>query len=390
MKKQAYNWILALGFPALLTGMGILSAVLPSEGFSESENRYLQKKPGFTWPALMDGSFGEDYEAYLSDQFPGRDGWVGVKTFAERLGGKTDSNGVYFGKDGYLIEKFEKEELEGELPDRNLEVLAKALKRMEKGYGTGHVRVMLVPGASQILKEKLPLFAAPYDEGKMVEELQKEWECLELVVPVSGELWKNRGEEIYYRTDHHWTSLGAYYGYVAWMESMGMEPWGMEQFDIRAVSHDFSGTLQSKVQGVPRMDEIALYLPKDEVRYQVEYDGSGTWTEGLYSEAALKTRDQYSVFLDGNHGLTRIRNLTEKGSGERKGKKLLIIKDSYAHTFAPFAVNHFEETLMVDLRYFNADVESFAREEGVTDVLVLYRAAGFAKETTVSKLGKGI
>ena len=90
-----------------------------------------------------------------------------------------------------------------------------------------------------------------------------------------------------------------------------------------------------------------------------------------------------------DHGLTRIRNLTEKGSGERKGKKLLIIKDSYAHTFAPFAVNHFEETLMVDLRYFNADVEPFAREEGVTDVLVLYRAAGFAKEKTVSKLGKG-
>ena len=389
MKKQTYNWILALGFPALLAGMGILGAILPSKGFSESENRYLQKKPGFSWAALMDGSFGGEYEAYLSDQFPGRDGWVGMKTLAERLGGKADSNGVYFGKDGYLIEKFDKEELEGELLDRNLEVLAKALGRMEAVYGTEHVRVMLVPGASQILKEKLPLFASPYDEGEMVAELQKEWGCLELVVPVQQELWAHRNEEVYYRTDHHWTSLGAYYGYAAWMESMGMEPWEREKFDIKVVSHDFSGTLQSKVQGVRRLDEIALYLPKEEVRYQVEYDGSGTWTEGLYSEAALKTRDQYSVFLDGNHGLTRIRNLTGAKDGQRKGKKLLIIKDSYAHTFAPFAANHFEETLMVDLRYFNADVSQFAREEGVTDVLVLYRAAGFAKEKTVSKLGRG-
>ena len=146
MKKRSFNWILALGFPALLTGMGILGAVLPSKGFSESENRYLQKKPEFTWQALMDGSFGEKYEAYLSDQFPGRNGWVGVKTLAEQLGGKADSNGVYFGKDGYLIEKFETEDLEGEQMDRNLLTLAKALGRMVQEYGDQHGRVMRVPG----------------------------------------------------------------------------------------------------------------------------------------------------------------------------------------------------------------------------------------------------
>ena len=123
--------------------------------------------------------------------------------------------------------------------------------------------------------------------------------------------------------------------------------------------------------------------------YEAEYDGTGIWTQGLYQYGALKTKDQYSVFLDGNHGLTRIRNLTEANAGERKGKKLLIVKDSYAHSFAPFAVNHFEETLMVDLRYFNLDVEAFAREESVTDILVLYRIPGFAVEKTVSKLGRG-
>lgn len=389
MKNRGYYRILAAGFFILLAGMGILGAVLPEKGFSESENRFLQKKPEFTWAALMDGSFGEKYEAYLGDQFPGRDGWVGVKTLTERIGGKKDANGVYFGKDGYLIEKFEREDLEGEQLNRNLEVLAQALRRMVEEYGTRHVRVMLVPGASEILKEKLPLYAAPYDQTQVVQELMKEEEALETTVQVEAALDRHRDEAIYYRTDHHWTSLGAYYGYVAWMESLGMEPWGPERFTVPEVSSGFYGTLQAKVQGWREPDQIHLYLPKEPVSYEAEYDGTGIWTQGLYQYGALKTKDQYSVFLDGNHGLTRIRNLTEANAGERKGKKLLIVKDSYAHSFAPFAVNHFEETLMVDLRYFNLDVEAFAREEGVTDILVLYRIPGFAVEKTVSKLGRG-
>lgn len=389
MKKRSFNWILALGFPALLTGMGILGAVLPSKGFSESENRYLQKKPEFTWQALMDGSFGEKYEAYLSDQFPGRNGWVGVKTLAEQLGGKADSNGVYFGKDGYLIEKFETEDLEGEQMDRNLLTLAKALGRMVQEYGDQHVRVMLVPGASQILTDKLPLFAAPYRQELVVEKLLAEGDFQKIVVPVEAALGQHKDEEIYYRTDHHWTSLGAYYGYAAWMESLGQVPWEADRFAVSTVSRDFYGTLQAKVQGWRRPDEIDLYQPVEPVAYKTEYDATGVWSDGLYQYGALETKDQYSVFLDGNHGLTRIRNMAEPGSGNSQGKKLLMIKDSYAHSFAPFAANHFEETVMVDLRYFNMDVEAFAREEGVTDILVLYRIPGFAVEKTVSKLGRG-
>lgn len=387
MKKKTYQWILASGFPVFLAGVGILGAVLPPTGFSQSENRYLQRKPEFTWETLLDGSFGKKYEAYLSDQFPARDTWVGVKTLAERAGGRTDANGVYFGKDGYLIEKFDREDLEGEQLERNLKVLAQALRRMAAEYGNQHVRVMLVPGASQILKEKLPLFAEPYNQAQVVQNLIKEGDVLELTVPVEEALLAHREEEIYYRTDHHWTSLGAYYGYAAWMESMGLKPWEPEAFETVVAGRDFLGTLQAKVQGWRKPDEITLYLPREPVEYQVEYDGNGSWTEGLYSYGALETRDQYSIFLDGNHGLTRIRSLTGPGAKERRGKRLLIIKDSYAHSFAPFAVNHFEETLMVDLRYFNMDVEEFAKKEGVTDILVLYRIPGFAGEKTVSKLG---
>lgn len=385
-KKKAWNRTIALGFPLLLTGIGLISMVIPEKGFSESENRYLQKKPEFTWETLLDGSFGTAYESYLSDQFPGRDGWVGIKTLAERVSGKRDANGVYFGKDGYLIEKFEMEDIRGEQLEENLEILAQALKRWEKEYGADHVRVMLVPGASQILTEKLPSFAAPYDQSDVVTELEKKQECEELTVPVEDMLKAHGGEPVYYSTDHHWTTLGAYYGYTAWAESVGLDPWGPEQFKESVISRDFLGTLYSKVQGNRDGEEIKLFLPKERMTYQVQYDENGIWTDGLYAYDALQTRDQYAVFLDGNHGLTRIKNTSEYEKEERKGKKLLIVKDSYAHSFVPFAVNHFEETLMVDLRYFNAKVDDFARQEGITDMLVLYRIPGFSVEKTVSKL----
>lgn len=386
LRQKYWNRILVAGCGLMFGGITAVSLCLPQKGFSESENRYLQKRPDFSWSTLTDGSFGTAYEAYLSDQFPGRDGWVGMKTVAERMVGKTDANGVYFGKEGYLIEKFETEDLEGTVLRDNISTMGKALKRMERDYGIDHVRGMLVPGASEILTQKLPPLASPYRQGQIVEELQKEWDCLNLMVQVDSVLKEKSEEELYYKTDHHWTTLGAYYGYVAWMESLGETPWVLDQFVPEVVSRNFLGTLYSKVQGRVAPDQITLYQPKTPVEYHVEYDGNGVWTEGLYRKSALADRDQYSVFLDGNHGLVRIQNQGTERQEERYGKKLLIIKDSYAHSFAPFAANHFEETLLVDLRYFNADIETFAKEEQVTDILILYRIPGFATDRTVSKL----
>ena len=96
---------------------------------------------------------------------------------------------------------------------------------------------------------------------------------------------------------------------------------------------------------------------------------------------ALNTRDQYRVFLDGNHGWTKIEN-----PAQHSDKKLLIIKDSYAHSFAPFAALHFDETHMIDLRYFNGKINQFIEEQGITDILVLYQIPGFIKDVNVSKL----
>lgn len=380
-------------FLGLTAALSILSALAPARGFSQSENRYLQKRPKFTMQGFLDGSFGKEYEAYLSDQFPGREGWIGLKVFAEYLEGKRDINGVYLGRDGYLLERFEAEAVEGEQLDDNLLAAADFGARMAGLLGEDRVRLLLVPSASQVLTEKLPAFAAPYDQSRITDRL-KEALCGEagfdqnalsqLVVPAEEALKESREEGLYYRTDHHWTAKGAYVSYQAWAKSLGLEPWEKEDFVAEQVSGDFHGTIYSKLNIPWQTDSIEAYFPAAGGAYRVSFDGEEQGFDSLYFYEALKTRDQYRFYLDGNHGLTKIEN--QSGNLKEKDRKLLIVKDSFANAFAPFAVNHFGTVYLVDLRYFNGNLSEWVEKEQVTDVLLLYQIPGFAKEKTVSKL----
>lgn len=359
----------------------ILGIVMPKKSFSPSENRYLAGMPKFTVEKLMDGSFGTEYETYLSDQFPMRDQFVAVKAETERLMLEQDVNGVYFGADDYYIEKFDPEMLFTEQLTKNLDYLTQAADQFAKQLGENHVKIMLVPSASQILTNKLPLFAAPADQGNVTRILKTELSNPDMLLPIEEELGQHKDESIYYRTDHHWTVKGAYYGYRLYGESMGFKPWEEERFVKETVTSDFFGTIESKVKVPMKSDDISLYLPKEPQTNRVFYDGLPKEYNTLYNREALNGKDKYSVFLDGNHGWTKIVN--DKAPLKRR---LLIVKDSYAHSFAPFVVNHFEEVHMIDLRYFNMKPSDFIRSQGITDVLVLYQIPGFAKEQNLFKM----
>lgn len=366
----------------ILFGWASAEILLPDQAFSQTENRYLQRLPEFSLKALLDGSYGKKYEAYLSDQFPVRDQLVALKTEAELIQGKEDVNGVYIGKDGYLMERFEREDIETEQMEQNLKDLAGFLEEEGERLGKDRVRGMLVPSASQILKEKLPFLAAPYDQGLVMEKLRGLLESPEQLVDPETVLNEHREEEIYYKTDHHWTMLGAYYGYRAWAESIGLEPYEIGDFSRETVTEEFFGTVQAKVNRKTEPDTMERWsLKKEEGEFQVFYDGSEEAGE-MYTQAALEGRDKYRFYLDGNHALTEIRN----SSGVSQGRKLCVIKDSYGNSFAPFAACHFDTVFLIDLRYFNGNIREFLEEQGVTDLLVLYRIPGFAAEETIWKL----
>lgn len=391
---RAMTWMFA-GFLGVVCLTGI---VKPQKSFSESENRYLQTRPQFTVTTLLDGSFGKKYEKYLSDQFPGRENWVGAKVMAERLRLKEDVNGVYFGKNGYLIEKFDAEAIEGDQLERNLDKLAAFTVNVANDLGNDRVRVMLVPSASQVMTDHLPVLAAPYDQEKVIGQFTEKMDAMirqpgtgdeegaipQVVVPVADALKNHAEEALYYKTDHHWTAEGAYQGYKAWAGSTGLEAWEKDDFEIREATSEFHGTIYSKLNIPWEYDSIETWIPKVHQAYRVSFDGEAKEYQSLYFEEALKGKDKYAVYLDGNHSITKIEN--ESVPGEQKDKKLLIIKDSYAHSFAVFAANHFGTVYMADLRYLNVNLKEWMAQERITDVLVLYQIPGFAKEKTVSKL----
>lgn len=377
------KWTTAVffGFLAVLTVSGFF---LPSRSFSPEENRYLAQKPEFNIKALLDGSYGAAYEKYLSDQFPFRGKFVAAKVNAERLMMRADVNGVFFGKDNYYIEKFEPEDLMTEQLEKNIAYLAQAAEQFAGTYGEERVRLMLVPSASQILTDKLPLFASPADQGEVVKKLKERLPAPGMLIDAGDALADHREEPIYYRTDHHWTTLGAYYGYRLFAESAGITPRELESFKQETAADDFLGTIQAKVNVSMKPDTITLFQPVKQEEYSIFYDGSQEEHSSFYEKQALKERDKYSVFLDGNHGWTKIVRKTPPL--EEPGRRLLIIKDSYAHCFAPFAALHYEEVHMVDLRYFNMKLSEFAKEQGITDVLVLYQIPGFSKDKNIFKM----
>lgn len=353
--------------------IGIMHITMPDRTFSESENRVLEQRPQFSIKNLLNGKYTERFEKYISDQFPGRDLWIGIKSDAERAIGKKENNGVILGKDGYLFQKFDtpnKDDMEAKL--ESLNSLASSLKNIDSYF-------MLVPNSIKILEEKLPAHIPIEDQKRYIDRIQNSIVNEINFVDVYEALYAKKDEYIFYKTDHHWTSHGAYYAYRTLAQAMGFTPLDLGDFDIITVTDSFYGTLYSK-SGFRRIepDSIEIYIPKTPGEYTVEYVEEGITNDSLYNMDNLKKKDKYTIFLDGNHPEVRI--TTSAGSN----RKLLMIKDSYAHSIVPFLACHFDEIYMIDPRYYNGDIKAIALENSITDILILYNAATFFE------LGQGL
>ena len=192
-------------------------------------------------------------------------------------------------------------------------------------------------------------------------------------------------ESIYYRTDHHWTTYGAYLAYVAYAKEQGWQPLAQEDFLIEQVSNSFLGSYhtRSQFQGLSP-DTIEAYFPRKPVATDVFIaDTNETWTT-MYDESFLNKKDQYSYFLGGVHALMTITSNLE--AQQIKQDKLLIIKDSYAHNFIPFLTNHIPEIHVIDIRYYNGSVSDYMAANGIEGVLYVFNTSTFVEETSLLKL----
>ncbi|MCD7765764.1 MAG: hypothetical protein LUH53_04500, partial [Lachnospiraceae bacterium] len=372
----------------LIFGFVIMTLINHDTEYSETENRTLAQMPALTLDSLLDGSFESGYEDYLTDQFVFRDSWIALKTAVERTSGRTQINDIYFAKDDYLIEAHT-DTFTAEQAEANRNILAQFVELYAEEFQAEHMTVMIIPNAVDILREKLPAFASPYDEGDYLESLREAvMEAASGTITDADGIWfdarsvlqEHSEEEIYYRTDHHWKTLGAFYVWQAWAASCGYTVPALDSYEITTVTEDFEGTIQSKLGIHTVTDSIELYLDPSAPSYTVEKDESGELLDSLYDYSALDTKSKYDIFFGGNNALSRIS--TEADTG----RKILVIKDSYAHCFVPFLLSEFDQIDVLDIRYYNQELSALIGEEGYTDLLFLYNASGFAEDTSLTKL----
>lgn len=335
-------------------------------------------KPALRITAVLDGSYMEDYETYFEERFAGKGVFTFLNESVETLFGKQDSSGIWKGKDEYLLEEIA-------APDKkNLEKNLEAVNTFSEAYYNVPVYFMLVPNAASILSDKMPAYHIGEDQDEQFEEIEGKLGTGINWVDVRKTLKKHRDEDIYYRTDKNWTTLGAQYGYEVLAQAMGLDVSKAPKLEAYVVNNDFSGSLaQRSGYGKSYEDSIIIYAPdslKDNLEVLVTDADENMKSATLYDSSKLDGRDKYSLFLGGDHGMLDIRTTAESAD------RLLVFKDSYANCLIPFLVPYYREIVMIDPSLYEGNLEEVMEGRNFTGILFLYSGNSFVTDTSVSKV----
>ena len=371
--SKRFSVFLTAAFCAFIGGIAVLSLLLPKAEFSPLENRYLQKPPKLSAETLRDGAFMEDAGDYVSDHIWGRDFWVAAKAWSERLSGKKESNGVYFAAGDALINRVD---------DPDPVKLEQDMAYLDALVGNVSVPVYfgLIPSAAEIWSNRLPAGAPTADERAVIDGLY--FSTGANTIELYGALSAHSEEDIYYRTDHHWTSLGAFYGANAIFEALGLELLDLSDYRPITVTNQFNGTSfsTSGVRWLPP-DSIEVYVPDEGIRVTSWFKGAPE--EGaLYVDSYLDVKDKYSYFLGGRQPLC----VVEKE--DSAGPRVLLIRDSYTDSLTPFLTERCSEIHLIDPRDNLSSIKGYVEENNIDAVIVLYSFAGFATDNNLFLLGR--
>ena len=368
--RQYHNGMLIFTFVLIVLIFAIANLIHRDRGVSENENRKLAQRPKFSVSALADGSYFSGVTSWFNDQFVGRDGWITMNLGGQKLLGRRESGDVYLGRKGYLLKK------PASMNAETVEAKTEAIREFATSYPDVRMYFTLAPSAASILTDKVPRNAplAP-----QLDQIQTVYTHLGTVTPldITTTLQRHKDEYIYYKTDHHWTSLGARYAFEA--VSVDMDLAAVSEYDVHTVSTTFRGTQSSESGDRRSKDTIQVYTPKDvDVSYLVTIPSTQEKSASMYKREALDTKDQYTVFFGGNYPLVEI------GTTANAGRCLLMFKDSYANCFIQFLTPYFDKIIMIDPRYYYDDLTSVITTQGVTDVLFLYCADTFMEDTSLT------
>ncbi len=414
LKKILREYPLLLLFALVMGGLFLLDLCFTSNPYSELENRRLKQKPAFSLESLLENRYTKDYEGYINDQFVGRDRWITLKSVFESALGKTENNGVVYGADRYIYNKLLDPAL-GEsrqngagfggdgsdtpaLPVVNSAQLGRNVNFLNTFAVTypGHVTAAIAPNSYGIRPEGLPAGLPNVNQQAAIGELYRQFSgdnlsTLDLIAPLreaAGEM------QVSYRTDHHWTTDGAWVGYRAYCESRSLPYVTLEELaPYRREEPGFLGTYYNKSKNFDALPDTLVWydIPVEDVTIDGEHtvlqtDGSLVEVTGLYQREKFAVRDKYAAFLYGNNGLTVIKSGNSKAHREGEVSRVLVIKDSYGNCFAPFLTYSYDEVWVADLRNMTFKVSQVLAENQFDDVLILYNFDTFQEDRNFSRI----
>lgn len=370
-QRRLHNVMLAGIILLMVAVFAIANLCTKSREFSDTENRSLAQPPAFSLGALADGSFFSGLTDAYNDQFFARDNWMSMKLREDALLGRKESSGVYLCENGYLIGA-------PDTPNEQaVQKTAAAISEFAAKYSDIPMYTMVVPGASVILKDYLPKNAPVRDQQLDIAQATALIGDGVRHIDVSGILSAHASEYIYYKTDHHWTSLGAQHAFEAASGTLGLQ--SALTYDIYTVTTQFEGTLASKSGSHGQLDSIQIYaLQGTDLEYYVNYVDTQEKVCSIFRSECLEQKDKYTVFFGGNFPLLEIHTTANTG------RNLLLFKDSYANSFVQFLLPYYDNITMIDPRYYYDNVDMIMNSSGITEVLFLYSADTFLTDTALT------
>jgi hypothetical protein len=385
-------------FCGLLLVGGIASLAMKKQSVSVMENRKLAAFPIYSDSLFWSGKYFKQIDEYYADNFPLRDNWISfADKFKNSIGFTSSEIKLYdptnsteanektdTTKDKISDGPLKDDGATGEVKKRVFVFKNRAFEMFGGGEAMGKSYADVINNYNKILSPDIQIYnliipvALEFEITEKYAKLQKpNRPAIENIYntldPNIKKVWaideirKHRQEYIYFNTDHHWTSLGAYYAYKAFCETAGLTPVSLDTVAYKT-KPSFLGSLyrltrDAGLQNNP--DSVRYYLFKDSVNFYVGSSKIGQWTKSkMYGEGASGP-NSYSVFLQGD--LPTVKMETQ----HKNGRKIAIVKESYGNAFAPYLINNYEKVIVVDQRYYTGDFIAMLKAEGINELLFI-------------------
>ena len=364
------KYIISVIFVAFIGIFAVLFWVLPKSDFSPKEKRYLQGFPEISVQSLTDGTFETDFENYINDHMVLRDVFMGVNSYSNIAVLNNGSDGVYKCSDGYLIN----EPATDSRLDLNLSVTADFKEKT--GIDT---TVMIVPSTGYIMDDKLPLVHKNYNDDRYYNRIESFCQKNGLGFVDLRDTFNSHknSTQLYYKTDHHWTTVGAYLAYQSLCEKWGIEVKEKNGYIVEKTPDFYGTTYNTSGFLLNESDTIEVWKNRDNhSTCEITANGKTTAYKSMFFPKQLEGADKYTVFLNGNNPVTTVKNPDNKGK-----EKLLVIKDSFSHCLAPFLSEKFSQITLVDMRYYKKSVsEEIVKKDKFDKVLICMSMDNFLED----------